>query len=581
METIYNPSESFGKYKEDLAKNAEKIFDELAQRSCVDKAANKAVCKELYTLTTKRGVQSDRQDRLTATRVILFVLMVVCVGGGIFLALNPRAALNLEQAELFALGDAVFNIINLGLIGLGLLFLIVAVGPLSKKIRMSEQIIAELDGKIAERKALAYQQMAKLNESFGDDIPLKLIQMTVPKLEFDPFFTRDRMTELKDDFGFEDKTDSYSSALDAHSGQINGNPFVFVRKKLFKWGKKTYYGHKTIYWTEYVRDSKGNRVSVTRSQTLTASYTAPFPCFSKQTYVIYGNDAAPNLSFDRESSDLATSQGIFARMRFNSKLKELRKFSQDLTDDSDYTLLNNEKFEVYFETKNRDNEVEYRLLFTPLAQVQMLELLTDTVNGFGGNFAFHKRKKINLIEAKHLQDMTLSTSAENFSDFDFERCRRNFVQWNQAFFRAVYFALAPLLCIPLYQQYRTRKTIYGQSKSKSTHWEWEVLSNRLGQVFDHSNCVTDHILKTRLVRDLADGRAEVQVTSHGFSGTEHTYWENVWGGDGRMHSVPVQWVEYNEVQQNTNVVVSDTADEPAYTTESDRFMTSHRCQMKI
>ena len=104
-----------------------------------------------------------------------------------------------------------------------------------------------------------------------------------------------------------------------------------------------------------------------------------------------------------------------------------------------------------------------------------------------------------------------------------------------------------------------------------------MLSNRLGKVFDHAKCVTDHILKTRLVKDLEDGKSQVVVTSHGFSGTKYTHWESVRGGDGRTHSIPVEWVEYNEVTQNTNVTICDKEAGTTYSAEIDKFMDRHHC----
>ena len=195
-------------------------------------------------------------------------------------------------------------------------------------------------------------------------------------------------------------------------------------------------------------------------------------------------------------------------------------------------------------------------------------------------FAFADAKRVahcRSQDPKHLQDTPLEISASTFCNYDYDQCKANFLTWNLEYFRAIYFAMAPLLCIPLYQQYRTRKTIYSSSKRQSNQWEWEMLSNRLGKVFDHINCVTDHILKTRLVKDLDNGKAQVQVTSHGFSGTNHTYYESVWGGDGRMHSVPVEWVEYREVTQNTNVTMCDKEGETTYATDADRFMDKHHC----
>lgn len=94
----------------------------------------------------------------------------------------------------------------------------------------------------------------------------------------------------------------------AHSGVLNGNPFV-VARTLHHWmGTKTYENSIEISWTEQERDHNGRWQTVTRRQTLHASVTEPFPEYADRTIVIYGNEAAPNLSFGRSPSIFPSSK---------------------------------------------------------------------------------------------------------------------------------------------------------------------------------------------------------------------------------------------------------------------------------
>jgi len=136
----------------------------------------------------------------------------------------------------------------------------------------------------------------------------------------------------------------------------------------------------------------------------------------------------------------------------------------------DYTIMSNRTFEALFCAENRDNEIQFRLLYTPLAQQETVKLLQDKTVGYGDDFIFHKNKKNNMIIAAHLQDFDITASPDIFRHFDLERIRDVFRKYNEGFFKAFYFAMAPLLAIPLYQQpppYTHRfGTAYGKKRNR-------------------------------------------------------------------------------------------------------------------
>ena len=233
--------------------------------------------------------------------------------------------------------------------------------------------------------------------------------------------------------------------------------------------------------------------------------------------------------------------------------------------------MSNHEFETLFHAKNRDNEVEFRLLFTSLAQEQMLELLKDDEIGYGDDFTFIKRGKINLLPSKHLSASSLSTDPEIFHDWDFDRAHLNFKNFNENYFKNLYFSLAPLLAIPLYQQTRTYKDIYkGEIQSPPSSWEQEAIANYYGAVyFKHESSITENILKTQLV-ERKDGVSKVRVTANGFGGKNRVDYESVWGGDGRFHRVPIRWVEYFPVERESYMYVSENSPVPESLAHSDQ-----------
>lgn len=535
--TVYDPLERYkNEYCDLFLKNAQEAFDELFKQAKIDKEKNQSLCLEIFN-------QSNERDSLATSRSHWGILRIIC--------------------GIFAVGSALIWPITeqttpgiIGLVAAGaLLFYILAF--LNKTIHQLDGKIQSLEADIQKKKEEALQIMQPLNDLFGWDIPAKLIQKTVPNLEFDPFFTQTRLAELENEFGYDGSLNENSSILFAQSGEINGNPFVVADSKTFKMGCKTYTGRRTISWYASSIGPNGKRQMVRRSQVLTASITKPYPEYSNVGFVLYGNDAAPHLEFTRNRSQL-TDDGFLQNFRRKKKLKELKKFSQNLKDESQYILMNNHEFETLFETKDRTDEVEYRLLFTALAQKQMLSLIKDKTLSYGDDFIFFKQKKINAIFPRHLTGSTLDTNPVQFADYDFNRCKKNFVRLNQEYFRSVYFAMAPLLAIPLYQQMRTRKNIYADSQKKSSSWEWESLANYLGEAqFQHAQCVTDNILKTTLKKEMPSGKSAIDVTAFGFRGEPRTERVQVFGGDGRYHSVPVQWIEYLPVSKTTTMIIEE------------------------
>ncbi|NLF94028.1 MAG: hypothetical protein GX564_09095, partial [Oligosphaeraceae bacterium] len=344
------------------------------------------------------------------------------------------------------------------------------------------------------------------------------------------------------------------------SGSINDNPFVFVHLRKMQWGEQTYTGTKNISWTEQVRDSKGRYYSIRRYQTLVARVTKPAPLYHEEKFLLYGNEAAPSLTFSRQPSELSGSDGgIIHSLRKKHALSKLKDFSRNLEDESQYTLMGNHDFEVLFHATDRNDEVEFRLLFTPLAQTQMLKLLQDRTVGFGDDFSFVKYYKLNFIYPQHLNNIDLDTDPKKFAHYDLAQARIFFRRTQAEYFKAVYFSLAPLLSIPLYQQTRTRSAIYAdRSARQSSFWEHESLANYHGELhFQHPQCITHSILKTRCLSQDDDGLSAVAVTASGYKGITRTDYQDILGGDGRIHRVSVNWTEYLPVQKTKSMLLTE------------------------
>lgn len=536
---VYDPLERYkSEYRDRFLQNAQDAFEKLSDKANIDKEANRQICGEIAQLSESKATLSSSHSRYSLLRIVCWTAVAVLVFLGAISDPPSRAPLYFVPA----LAVIVFNF-----------------AVLNRKIRKLKEEIDSLEENIRQKKAEAFRQMEPLNALFDWDIPARLIEKTVPKLHFDRFFTQSRIDELVKDFGYDGSLNENASVLFSQSGEINGNPFVIADLKTFEMGEKTYTGHKTIHWTETVTGFDGKRHRVFRSQTLSASVTKPCPAYGKLAFVLYGNDAASNLTFTRKPSGL-TEDGFFQNYRRKQKLRELQKFSRNLQDESQYTLMGNREFETLFETKDRNDEVEYRLLFTALAQRQMLSLLKEKINAYGDDFSFFKAKKVNVIVPGHLNDFNLDTNPNRFAEYSYEESRHKFIRINQEYFRAVYFSMAPLLCIPLYQQIRTQREIYGNILQRSSFWEWESIANFYGEEkFRHPKCATDCILKTE-ARSLGASESAIRVTAHGYSGTPRIDYVPVLGGDGRTHNVPVKWIEYDPVSRTREISIQERTD---------------------
>ena len=437
----------------------------------------------------------------------------------------------------------------------------VAVYMLNRVINDSDAQLKRLREACDAKRAVAWGQMAPLNRLFDWDIVAKLMAKTVPRIAFDPYFSNGRMQELQNTFGWSGHLGEAHSIVFSHSGVLNGNPFILARTLSHWMGSKTYHGSLQISWTEQYRNSQGKWETRTRHETLHASIERPFPEYENQTFIVYGNEAAPDLVFSRHPSKLSKLEdGLFDKWRKNRAIKKLEAKSRDVSEGNTFTVMANREFDALFGATDRNHEVQFRLLFTPLAQQEMLKLLKDSQTGFGDTFVFEKTQMINVVQSGHMPHTDISGDPGKFHAYELAQARMFFNGYHNDFFKSFYFGIAPLLTIPLYQQHRPHSDIYKDTYSQNPcFWEHEAIANYHGEAaFKHPECVTRSILKTSAQHE-ADGSQKVHVTASGFGSVERVQYVSVRGGDGRSHQVPVRWDEYFEVQNSASMLVKEMA----------------------
>lgn len=554
---IYEPLKLYReKFKEAFAQTAADSFDEMVKQAGIDIEANKETCRKIDSLAEIISYKEGSITRYKALRVLLIIVALAGVCSPfLYEYVWNNFFYNNPDYGIYA------PFVYAALVACGIVTAVLVFTKLKAKMNSLKGELADLVSARNKKITEANAQMDPLNTMFSWDMPTKLIEKTVPLIHFDPYFNKARLDQLHKEFDFTDSLNADASVLFAHSGEINGNPFVLATIRKFRMGTKEYFGYKTITWTERVRDSDGNWETVTRSETLEASVVKPYPTFNDRTFLLYAHDAAPNLIFSRSPEGLEEDSWT-TEIKRKRKLKNLEKYSRTLDDDSDYTLMSNSDFEVLFSTKDRNDEVEYRLLFTPVAQQAITALIKDREDSYGDEFSIYKKHKINIVTTQHLSSLNIDTNPRRFMSYRFEEVKDNFVRINGDYFKTIYFAFAPLLSIPLYQQKHLDKLKYGKKEKKeSSFWEWEAIANYHGESnYAHRDSVTQNILKTQWVADTENGEHIIDVTAHGFSGTNCVDSEEVFGGDGRYHTVYIDWVRYDPVSHTSKLKVTEMPD---------------------
>ncbi len=552
MVDMSEPLDSYKKQLKDMYHDeCEKYFEELTKSAKISVEENDITCKKYdKSLVDLNKLKKDLNGTKTLKVTFIVIGIIALVVGIILTALGvmktPKNVLLLTFGIIIAV--------------LGLLSVILAIALTKGKIKMLKAKIAEIEKDVDKLLQEAYGQVASLNNSFDWNIPAKIVNRLNTVITLDNNFDVKKYQYLYEKYGLAASNDKTTSALTIQSGSILGNPFLLLKNLKQDWYTHTYTNSITIHWTTRERTRNGT-VTRNHSQVLTAEVDKPAVSYGTATYMIYGNDAAPDLSFSRKPSnaDKMTDKQIAKKVSQDSKAfdKRARKELMDNDATTNYTKFGNEEFESLFGGTDRDNEVQFRLLFTPLAQRNLLKLIKSS-DGYGDDFYFEKNKKINYIQSNHSQNFDYRTDPSKYVSHDYKIIKSNFMKYNEEFFKSIYFDLAPLMSIPLYQQNKSEDYIYKNNfNGNVTYYEDEVMANSFSKdLLAPAESNTLNILKTTYEKSI-DGVDQVKVTAYGFKKISHVEHVAKFGGDGKMHTIPVTWYEFVPVSRDSLMAISN------------------------
>lgn len=548
---LLEPSKLFySQVKPAHRQNVEEYYDNLVQQSGLDVELNRLTNKNINLKNSKIADQKKSLGRKKALKTFLIFMTVIGFIGTIALlikAFQPTGRDKILIDCLIALGCTIASI----------LFIIIITKKVKPSILNIDELIKKLTAERDELIGQAVAQMAPLNGLFDWNIPATLFSKTIPLIQLDNHFEETQYQMLHEKYGFNGNPEKNISTVYVQSGSILGNPFLIEKNYVQEMHNVAYTGHLTISWTSTYKDSEGHLHTTTHTQTLTATLHKPAPYYYYDTWLVYGNDAAEHLSFSRSPSKVNTmnEKQIQKYVRnFDAKLDKMTQKS--IQNGTNFQRLGNNEFEALFNALDRDNNVEFRLLFTPLAQKNMINLLT-TKEPYGDDFYFVKRKNLNYIKSAHSQNTNFEGNPEIFTSFyDHDLSRKFFIEYNELYMQSLYYDLAPIMSIPLYQQHASQEYIYkGTIKRNITEMETEVMANASKtKSFIPEDAATDVILKTELLRKQRTADVN-KVHAYSFKAIRHVDYVPTLGGDGKMHNVPVEWFEYLPVEKTSELVV--------------------------
>lgn len=534
----------YSNIKDNFSEKVAEFFNRLVEQSDIDIEHNKLIAQEYEKILEEK---TEIEKKLSFNKKLSIFLIIL----GIILAVYGLNSLRINMRVPARVRE--YRGIIYAAIGIGML--IFRWTYVKKRIVEANNLLPEYEAKCEEKLNECYASMAPLNALMDSKYTFQLINENIPFIKLDPYFNMRRFEELYNRYGMSDNGDENYSALEAASGNILGNPFVLLKQLKHEIVDHTYTGSLTISWQESYTDNEGKVRYRTRTQTLRASVVKPKPEYSDLITLIFANDVAPDLCFSREPGHAEQLSERALEKKVKKEEKRLQKIEdKSIRKGESFVTMSNSEFDVLFNALDRNNETQFRLLFTPLAQVNIIEELKN--KEYGDNFYFFKNKKINKIIAEHTKNWDVDCSVNKFRSYSYEKCRDFFVKFNVDYFNNFFFTMLPLISIPLYQQYMAEDYIYEtEPENNYNPYMSETLANAMSEkYFVHPDTKTRAILKAS--PESRNGETDiVRIKAHTYDIEERVTYISVYGGDGRYHDVPVHWDNYIPLSNDSSIEV--------------------------
>ena len=550
MKEILEPLKEYSRYQKQFDDSVDKTFEDLVKKSNIDVEKNRNTVKMYDEADVEYKKEKKKLHTLRGWRSFLIFLSIVGGVAAVIGGLMIYGAITTDSSILAGVLTAVIGPVVM------IVSILTITLVLNKKIKALKEVVKVLKQNADLILEEAWKQMAPLNKLFNSDITNNMVNDLDTVIQIDRYYSVLHEVYLHKYYKFPYFSNDNSSTINMVVGTITGNPFVISRELEVEMGMKTYEGSLVVTWTETRRDSQGKTYTVTHSQTLIATVTKPCPFYDTETFLVYCNESAPDLNFSRKPQAHGKDDKQIERMVKRGE-KKLAKIAEDdmKHGDGSFVAMSDTEFDVLFGAFDRDNENQFRLLFTPLAQRNTIDLVKDSP--YGDDFYFAKQGKLNTIYSHH-GDTWDMLAGRNISSYSVDLAKQMFTNYNCNFFKNLYFMLSQLLSIPLYQQFKPNDMdIDLSSETNIAAREAEMLVNILPDNYiGAKGSATRVISKVKFISSIGEVDC-IMIYAYSYSITTRTDFVPRVAGNGRMYSVPVNWDEYNPLMKTTEALIFD------------------------
>ena len=552
---VFSPADDYPKYLEEYRANLDEYFDQITEKSGIDIKENTKTIENLNAAKDQKKANLKKIKWQQIGRGFTSFFAVA------FFILAAISIYQLVKEKLL------FKVISYGGgIALTIAFILIAIGfiilialLINKNIKKYKLDVESDNSVINKTIELAKSQITPLFNLIKNNVASQLVNKTLPFISINKTISAALINYLQDDFDLRlySKDLNYTSVL---SGVVMNNPFLLLNYEYFKMGTKQYSGSITIHWTQHIGDK-----TYSRSQVLTAVVTKPYPYYFNDGEFIYTSDSAPKLSFSRKPSGYSNvalnPKGLASYLK--SGVKEIEKYEKmAVKENHPFTPLTNKEFEYVWGAYDRDDENEFRILFTPLAQKQLLALFTPTVNDgvLFDDYYFTKDKKLNYIKCSANSITDELESLDGYYDINYKVIKEKFYLYCDLYFKSIYHLLAPVLAIPEFQLSENfDQKLYPKTKEKFPMAIHEVaafwFADKNNLLKDEKYHKADLIAHTKYQNSNQDFDY-IKVKYDSFKATKMVDYITKLGGDGLMHSIPVEWLKFDPINTELELAIT-------------------------
>ncbi|KNG79729.1 MAG1210 family protein [Mycoplasma sp. HU2014] len=532
-DVILDPVQEFESYLHKNEQIIEKYFQEFTEQSEINIEKNRSQVKKINEAKHKLDRSNTILKRVKVWSIINIVVIVVSSLAFAFFIWSITQSQEMKNSE----RTTAIICIAMSVI-VATTFLLIHVLWTRKKRKEIDSIVNNANKTYKKELKNGYDQTFDLISLIDHGTKEKIFSETMPLIKFKRFLTQQGLDNFKKKYKpINYYYDKELSCTALKSGSVYNNPFILSSSSKIEIESKEYVGSLVISWQE----TQGDKI-VTRTQTLVASVVKPIPVKYDFSYLTFGVDLAPNLNFTRTSAGLNQISQREKEKYVKKIEKSLYKYAEN---NLNFSPLTNTKFEAYFGAFDRNDDREFRLLFTPLAQENLVRLIEDNKASFGDNFDMIKQNKCLSITSNELIEFEINDIYPMIESYSYDEIKKYFFETNKWYFLNMYSIFAPYFAIPTLNNIdvdsqakkETSKVVLSKPEIEA---QLSMLDNSL---FRHKEAKTDSLL---YVKSFDPDTQIAQVESKGYDIVQRVEFVPVWGRDGNLHNVPVPWDEYIE-----------------------------------